>query len=217
MDLAGKRLAVVGPHTSFLLDEIGFKSDFMSNNAAELCQVILDECEGLRWLYLKGNISLDIISSIFSNSGHSVDELVVYETEKNVRCGARIADYVSNNVDKVGDECGARIAKYVSNDVDKAGDECGARIADYVSNNVDKAGDEIISSAEQWVVFFSPSGVMYSKDAILEHFSSTVRLVAFGPSTAKEVGKWFEGYEIKVCRSPTPQGLLECVMSGPDS
>ena len=176
-DLAGKTLAVVGPHTSFLLDEIGFKSDFMSNNAAELCQVILDECEGLRWLYLKGNISLDIISSIFSNSGHSVDELVVYETEKNVRCGARIADYVSNNVDKAGD----------------------------------------IPSADQWVVFFSPSGVMYSKDAILEHFPSTVRLVAFGPSTAKEVGKWFEGYEIKVCRSPTPQGLLECVMSGPDS
>ena len=198
MDLAGKTLAVVGPHTSFLLDEIGFKSDFMSNNAAELCQVILDECEGLRWLYLKGNISLDIISSSFSNSGNSVDELIVYETEKNVRCSARIAEYVTNNVDK-------------------AGDECGARIADYVSNTVDKAGDEIIPSADQWVVFFSPSGVMYSKDAILEHFPSTVRLVAFGPSTAKEVGKWFEGYEIKVCRSPTPQGLLECVMSGPDS
>lgn len=179
VDLTGKRLAVVGPQTSLLLDEIGLKSDYVSNNAAELCEVILDECEGLRWLYLKGNLSLDIISSSFKNSDHRVDELVVYVTEKNELCGERIADYVSNSVGKAG-------------------------------------GEIIVKSAVHWVVFFSPSGVLYSKDAILDHFPSTVKLVAFGPSTAKEVGRWFEGYEVLVCKSPTPQGVLGCVLSGSD-
>jgi len=181
VDLAGKKLGVVGPNTSLLLEKIGLKPDYINNNAAELSDVILAECDGLRWLYFKGNLSLDIISGRFRNSDHSVDELVVYVTEKSERCSERIAEYArSEEVDKI---------------------------------------DEIIQNVEsvQWIVFFSPSGVMYSMDSLLECFPSSVKLIAFGPSTAKEVRKWFEGYEVRVCKSPTPQGVLACILSDPDS
>lgn len=71
----------VGQKTANRLTDIGFVPKIICNTAQELAEELKDRVSE-KFLYLKGNISLDVIPNTLAKYGIEVDEIIIYNTTK---------------------------------------------------------------------------------------------------------------------------------------
>jgi uroporphyrinogen III methyltransferase/synthase len=93
-DLAGVKLAAVGPSTAALLEQYHLKVDFIpSTYRSEMMGVEWPETEsGRKVLYLCGNLAANDFQEKLSEKGLLVDRVDVYETREEVDTGSMAAE-----------------------------------------------------------------------------------------------------------------------------